>query len=349
TSGLNLVGSGPHGTTISWSAEPAGVINTTTGSVTRPAAGQGNAQVRLTATVSKQGGESKTKEFQMTVISLPSADPEPPVITTYYAISATAGEGGTISPKSASVAAYGSRTFTITPDEGYEIEDVLVDGKSVGVVTSYTFERVSRKHTISAIFKKTEESVAEFPFKDVEESDWFYSSVEYVFDNGLMTGTATDLFSPLLDTSRAMIVTIIHRLEQTPSGSESIFTDVDLGTWYTDAVAWASANGIVEGYGGNLFGPDDSITREQMACILYRYARYAGYDVSLPAQAGLPDVLAGFVDGGNVSPWALEAMQWAVGSGLISGKGNGILEPTGPATRAEAAAILQRFIESNVK
>ncbi|MGI6628558.1 MAG: immunoglobulin-like domain-containing protein [Bacillota bacterium] len=343
TSGLNLVDSGPHDTTISWSAEPAGVINTTTGLVTRPAAGQGNAQVRLTAVVSKEGGQDGTKEFELTIIALPSTGSGGGVAPVYYTISAAAGPGGTISPKSASVASYGSQTFTITPDEGYEIEDVLVDGKSVGVVASYTFERINKKHTISAIFKKIEEPVAESPFKDVEETDWFYNSVKYVFENGLMTGTSTDIFNPLLDTNRAMIVTILHRLEKTPDAPANMFTDVDAGTWYTGAVAWAAANGIVKGYGGGLFGPTDSVTREQLACILYNYARYAGYDVSQSAE------LTGFVDGGSTSAWAVEAMQWAVGSGLIRGKGNGLLDPTGPATRAEVAAILERFIEGNTK
>jgi hypothetical protein len=334
--GLNLVDSGPHDTTIRWSAEPAGVINTTTGLVTRPAAGQGNVQVRLTAVVSKEGGQNGTEEFELTIIAL-SDSGSGGIAPTYYTISATAGPGGTISPESAAVAAHGSQTFTITPDSGYEISDVLVDGKSIGAKTTYTFEKVTGKHTISATFKRI------FPFKDVKETDWFYNSVKYAFENGLMTGTSTDIFNPLVDTSRAMIVTILHRLEQTPDTPANIFTDVDAGTWYTDAVAWAAANGIVKGYGGGLFGPTDSVTREQLACILYNYARYAGYDVSQSAE------LTGFIDGGSTSDWAVEAMQWAVGSGLIRGKGNNLLDPTGPATRAEVAAILERLIEGNAK
>ena len=328
--------SGDSGTTIRWSSNPAGWVNATTGAVTRPSSSQGNKTVTLTATISK-GTVSQTKDFPLTIIALPSTGSGGGVAPVYYTISAAAGPGGTISPESAAVASYGSRTFTITPDSGYEIADVLVDGKSIGVKTTYTFEKVTGKHTISATFKRI------FPFKDVKETDWFYNSVKYAFENSLMTGTSTDIFNPLLDTSRAMIVTILHRLGKTPNAPANIFADVDEGTWYTDAVSWAAANGIVKGYGGGLFGPTDSVTREQLACILYNYARYAGYDVSQSAE------LTGFIDGGSTSDWAVEAMQWAVGSGLIRGKGNNLLDPTGPATRAEVAAILERFIEGNAK
>lgn len=265
-----------------------------------------------------------------------------------YTISVTAGTGGTITPKTFKVKANAAQTFTITPDPGYEIEDVLVDGKSIGAKTSYTFNKVTGEHTISATFKKVEETVEdvpviELPFKDVHENNWFYNSVKYAYEKGLMQGTGLDTFSPFSNTSRAMIVTILHRLEKTPAGLGDIFNDVAEGTWYKDAVAWAAANGIVGGYGGNRFGPNDSITREQMACILYRYAKYAGYDVS---QSGS---LTGFTDGGQTSKWAVAAMEWAVGSGLIQGKDGNILDPAGLATRAEAATILQRFIENNAK
>ncbi|HHX51392.1 MAG TPA: S-layer homology domain-containing protein [Clostridia bacterium] len=263
---------------------------------------------------------------------------------TTYTISVTAGIGGTITPNTIKVRANASQTFTIIPDKGYEIEDVLVDGKSIGVKTSYTFKKVTGKHTIAATFKKMEEVVAEevpvmgLPFKDVHENNWFYNSIKYAYEKGLMQGTGPSTFSPAWDTSRAMIVTILHRLEKTPSGLGKIFTDVAEGTWYTEAVAWGAENHIVEGYGGNLFGPDDSITREQMAAILYRYARYAGYDVSQSS------ALTGFLDAHTTGGWALEAMEWAVGSGLIQGKDGNILDPAGPATRAEVATILQRLI-----
>ncbi len=334
---IHLVDSGAYGTTIGWSAEPAGLVDTDTGSVTRPAAGEPNEEVVLTATISKEGGESRTKEFRLTIVALPSPSIPggDPVIT--HAIVVTAGPGGSINPKTTTVTAGTAITFTVTPDMGYEINDVLVDGASVGARAVYTFESVTKGHSISATFRKM------FPFSDVGETDWFYESVRVVFEQGLMTGTATDSFSPLLGTSRAMIVTILHRLEHTPDASVSLFTDIPSGVWYTDAVAWAAANGIVQGYGDNRFMPEADVTREQIACILFRYAKYAGYDVSLR------DSLTGFADANRISEWAVEAMQWAVGSGLIGGKGDGVLDPIGPAKRAEIAAILQRFIGSNTR
>ena len=170
---------------------------------------------------------------------------------------------------------------------------------------------------------------------------WYYDSVAYVYEQGLMGGTGEGRFSPDLTTSRAMIVTILYRLEGSPavSGGAS-FADVTAGQWYSDGVAWASANGIVTGYSNGSFGPDDTITREQMAAILYRYARYKGYDLS--AQAALD----GYADAAQVSAYAADAMKWAVGSGLITGTSGTTLSPAGSATRAQAAVILARFCQT---
>jgi len=141
-----------------------------------------------------------------------------------------------------------------------------------------------------------------------------------------------------------MIVTILHRLEGEPSSQESTaFLDIPLDAWYADAVAWAAEHGIVVGYSDTAFGPNDPITREQMAAILYRYAQYKGYDVSAQAD------LSKFTDTGKISAYALPALQWANAEGLINGKGNGVLDPRGQATRAEAAAILMRFCEDIAK
>lgn len=346
TARLNLPTAGTHGTIISWSANPAGWVNTITGAVTRPSNSQGNKTVTLTATISKQGGQSRSKEFTLTIVAMasPGTGSGGGSVTTYHTITATAGSGGTITPKTIKVEENGSQTFTITPDKGYEIEDVLVDGKSIGVKTSYTFAKVTGNHTISATFKEVAEVPAlGLPFRDVHESHWFYRSIKYAYEKGLMQGTGPDTFNPLGNTSRAMIVTILHKLEKTPAGLGNIFTDVAEGAWYTEAVNWAAANGIVEGYGNNLFAPDNSVTREQIACILYNYARYAGYNVARSV------TLTDFSDGHTTSKWAIEAMEWAVGSGLINGKGNNILDPAGPATRAEIASILKNFIENIVK
>ena len=332
--GLSLVDSGAYGTTIGWSAEPEGLVDTATGAVTRPAVGEPDKEVVLTATVSKEGGKSSTKAFNLTIIALPTPPPSGGYIPAYL-ITVKAGPGGTITPKTTTILMGASATFNVIPDDGYEVLDVMVDGESVGAVTTYTFDEVTIQHSIAATFGRV------FPFEDVTETDWFHSSVRYVFESNLMTGTAEDEFNPLLATNRAMIVTILHRLEKTPNAPASSFADVLDGTWYTDAVAWAAANGIAEGFGEGLFGPELSVTREQIACFFYRYSQYSGRDVSERAP------LTGFVDGDMTSEWAIEAMQWAVGSGLICGKDGNVLDPTGPATRAELATMLERFIEGS--
>ncbi|MHB9144973.1 MAG: InlB B-repeat-containing protein [Symbiobacteriia bacterium] len=175
------------------------------------------------------------------------------------------------------------------------------------------------------------------PFTDVQDSDWYHSAVAYAFRNNLIAGTGATTFEPNATTTRAMLVTILWRLAGRPAANSASFSDVVDGTWYSAAVAWAKENGIVDGIGGGLFGPNDSITREQMALILYRYASHAGHDVSASGDTSQ------FTDSGKTSAWAADAMKWAVGAGLVSGEGGGILNPTGTATRAQVATILMRF------
>ena len=176
------------------------------------------------------------------------------------------------------------------------------------------------------------------PFTDVPEDAWYKEAVDYVYANGLMSGTSATTFAPSTQLSRAMMVQILYNLEEQPVVTESAaFTDVAANVWYADAVDWAAGEGIVSGYGNGRFGPDDLITREQMALILYGYAQYKGYDVSAGGE------LSSFTDGASTSGWAAEAVRWAVGSGLLSGKGGGVLDPRGTATRAEAASIFMRF------
>ena len=179
-----------------------------------------------------------------------------------------------------------------------------------------------------------------FLFTDVAEEDWFYSAVKYVFDQGMMEGTSETLFTPFGSTTRGTIVTILYRMEGEPEGAASQFPDVPEGQWYAKAVAWAQRSGIVEGYDDGQFHPDTLVTREQLATILRRYAQYKGYDVSAAA------ALDGFSDGGETGAWAEAGVKWAVAAGLLSGKENGSLDPTGTATRAETAAILQRFCQT---
>lgn len=176
------------------------------------------------------------------------------------------------------------------------------------------------------------------PFTDVKQSDWFYSAVLYAYDNGLMNGTGISSFTPHGATTRGMIVTILHRLEGEPAAESSPYTDVAADQYYSNAVAWASANEIVSGYGNGIFGPEDAVTREQMAVILMNYAGYKGYVVSERAD------LSGYSDSGSISPWAADAMARANAAGLIQGDGTR-LAPAEYTERGQAAAILQRFIE----
>lgn len=178
------------------------------------------------------------------------------------------------------------------------------------------------------------------PFTDVKKSDWFYEGVAYVYESGLMGGTGNTTFSPDTATTRGMIVTILHRLEGTPAANSGAFADVAAGQYYTEAVSWASANSIVDGYGNGTFGPNDPITREQMAAILYRYAQYKNVDVSV-----MEDI-SQFSDAAAVSSYAIDAMRWAVENGIISGVGDHTLAPQSGATRAQVATILMRFCES---
>ena len=178
------------------------------------------------------------------------------------------------------------------------------------------------------------------PFTDISEKDWFYGDVMFVYENGLMLGTSKTLFSPHGTAMRGMMATILWRMEGSPvpKGKNS-FTDVEAGKWYADAITWTAENGIFAGYGKDKFGPDDPITREQLAAIFYRYADYKGYDLTVKGD------LDKFKDADKITDYAKTAMQWAVGSGLVNGKSGNLLDPQGTATRAEIAAMLHRFIE----
>lgn len=174
------------------------------------------------------------------------------------------------------------------------------------------------------------------PFIDVREDDWFFSAVRFVAQNGLMNGTGKNTFSPRMATNRGMIVSILYKLSGSEETSQSTFRDVAPGAYYANGVAWAQKNGIIAGYGNGLFGPEDSITREQMATILWKYA-------GSPAAATTS--LDAFQDAGEITAYAKTAMAWACESGIMAGKGNGILDPRGIAARAESAKIIESFLK----
>lgn len=199
---------------------------------------------------------------------------------------------------------------------------------------------IPAEDTVQARFVVGDGSGTGLPFTDVKSGDWFCDSVRYVYENELMSGTGTTTFGPNEKTTRGMIVTILYRLENEPSVSaDSAFSDVEAGQYYANAVAWANQNGIVTGYDDGRFGPNDTITREQMAAILYRYADYKEQDVSAAAD------LSAFTDAGSVSDYAVQAFEWAVSEGLITGSTDTTLSPAGSALRCEVATILMRFLQ----
>lgn len=252
-----------------------------------------------------------------------------------FEITADATEGGMITPKGISEVKYDNDiTYTITPDDGYAIADVVVDGESVGAVSEYTFESVKEAHTITAFF---EELAWENPFGDVDEDDWFYEDIEYAYENGLMIGTSDDSFSPTEIVNRAMLVTVLWRLEGSPVVDSSIdFDDVPENEWYTDAVNWASANGIVNGYGDGAFGATNELTHEQVVAILNRYAVYKKWSENLDGNAS---------DDYANSDWSENNVLWAEENGMFDGIGSDISNLTESADRAELAAYLRRFCE----
>ena len=181
-------------------------------------------------------------------------------------------------------------------------------------------------------------------FTDFEADAWYHEYLDYAVGHNLINGTSATTVEPATPTTRAMIATILYRLEGKPAvSSADPFDDVAEGVWYTDAIAWAAANGIVNGYGDGKFGPNDDITREQLATMLWRYAKYKGYDVSV----GEDTNIISYEDFDQIGKWAVPAMQWAVGAGIIRGRTVSTLVPGEGANRAEAAAMLMRFIENN--
>ena len=256
-----------------------------------------------------------------------------------YNIEADAGRGGDISPDGRVRVRRGeNQTFRITADDGWEIADVEVDGESVGAVERYTFENVRTDHTISVTFRQIvtepeEPEAPALPFTDVSEGDWYHDAVAYCWENGIMDGTSGTAFAPNMLLNRAMMAQVLYNLAGGTASTVAGFPDVAASAWYADAVNWAAANGYVTGYDNGSYGPEDSLTREQLAVILYRYA-------GSPAPAGSLD---GFADAASASAYAVDALRWAVGEGLLTGKDGGRLDPTGTASRAELAQILARF------
>ncbi len=274
-----------------------------------------------------------------------------------YRVNVPAGlKNGTVEVSAARAEAGATVTVYATPKEGYVLESIsavtaagaAVDLTEVGQ-GRYSFVMPAAAVTIEASFVQAADDEPQkpqepesLPFVDVPANMWYYGAVSYAYSRGLMNGVSANGFDPDGVTTRGQIVTILHRLEGEPAAaSAGRFTDVAAGQWYTQAVNWAAEYGIVDGFGDGTFCPEDVITREQLAAILYRYTRFKGVSTSASGS------LAAFADAGSVSPWAVEALTWANGAGLINGKNGNLLDPTGSATRAEVATILMRIGAGN--
>ena len=303
-------------------------------------------------TTVKVTGESSpyTYEFTYTKPSSVSSGGSSSGKTTYKVTTSAVNNGGVnASPSNAEKGAV--ITITLSPDKGYKLDKLTVtdgSGKTVSTVkksdTVYTFTMPASAVKVGVSYVKATETPSKTKFNDVSANDWFASAVDYVTGKGMMNGTADNTFSPKANTTRGMVVTVLYRLENQPSTSAASFTDVASGAYYANAVAWANANGIVSGYGSGKFGPNDKVTREQLAAILYRYAQYKKYDVSV----GEDTNILSYDDAQSISTYAIPAIQWACGAGVVTGKSGSKLDPKGNATRAEVAAMLMRFCE-NVK
>ena len=277
---------------------------------------------------------------------------EPPYTGKYsYEVSTSVGDHGSLTVDR--YATEGEKvTITVTPDEAYLLDDLVVTagGKDVELVDNgdgtYTFTMPSADVKITATFAKDpdwtepEEPATDVSdiFLDVAPNAWYKDAVQYAYDSGLMTGVSANEFAPEATTTRAMIVSMLARLEGVESAESAGFTDVAANDWYATAVNWAAASGITSGTGDGNFSPNTAITREQLAAILMNYAQYKGQDVSARA------TLDTYSDAAAISSWANDVMSWAVAEGLLTGVTADTLQPQGAATRAQVAAILQRFL-----
>lgn len=266
-----------------------------------------------------------------------------------YEITVESGNHGKVIVDQTSASADATITLTAAPDEGYRLANLTVTddaGKAVALDDkgngTYTFVMPASNVTVKATFELI---ISHMPFVDVPSGAWYEDAVYYVYTNDLMIGTSDTTFSPNATTTRGMIATILWKLEGCPEAdSEAVFDDVSLDSWYGQAVQWAASEGVVAGYGNDKFGPNDPITREQMVTMLYNYAQYKGYDVSI----GESTNILSYTDFEELSEYAIPAMQWTVGAGIISGTSDRTLSPQGNAIRAQVAVILMHFCENVV-
>ena len=282
-------------------------------------------------------------------------------ITTYTISIPADVDGGTVKVSPTRASSGTTVTITVTPDESYALDKLTVTdaaGRELKLTDKgdgkYSFTMPGSKVIVEAIFAAISPDYAAcdggadcplWDFTDLNVNAWYHDGVHFCIDEGLMEGYGNGLFGPNDTLSRAQLCQIIYNMEGQPATSgSSVFADVADGAWYADAVTWAAENGIVGGYGNGKYGPDDPITREQLAAILWRYAKYKGYDVSV----GEDTNILSYTDVADLSEYAIPAMQWACGAGVIEGVTDSTLVPQGDATRAQAAVMLMRFCEEYV-
>ena len=297
-------------------------------------------------TLTAASGYNLTKNDNVYTVSRQHSGSSSSGTTTSYNVNVNAATNGTVAADKKTASKGTTVTVTASPSKGYVVDAVKVvdkDGKDVAVTEKdgkYVFTMPASAVTVTGSFKAETPAPVALPFTDVKSGNWFYDAVKYAYAQGLMTGTSATTFAPNGTMNRAMIVTVLYRLEKSPAVTgASKFTDVPAGQWYSDAVAWAAANKIVNGYDETTFGPMNAVTREQMAAILFRYEQVKGLE-----NVTLEENLNRFPDQNKISAYAIPALQWAVGQKIINGNADGTLDPTGTATRAQVAQIFTNLL-----
>lgn len=260
----------------------------------------------------------------------------------FYGVTISAAEGGTVTSNLTNTKEGSTVILTATPDSGYALSGITVKnaaGEEIALKENadgtYSFTMPAQAVTVAATFANA--NALKMAFTDVADGAWYYDAVKYVYENGIMSGTSDTIFNPNGKLTRAMLAQILYNHAGKPEAAASKYSDVAAGTWYSAAVGWAAEKGIVTGYSDGTFKPNDSVTREQLAAMLYRYA-------GSPAATGSLD---SFTDASSASVYAQDALKWAVSSGIISGNGSATtLDPKGTASRAQVAVMLMRYLES---
>ena len=330
---------------VTWSSNQPNVatVDKITGKVT--AVGVGTATITVTTE-----DENKMAQCTITIKEIESKTGDlggdSTATTEIYEIEVMNTGMGKITPQTTKITKGENITFTIRPNEGYEIKDVLVDGKSVGKKSVYIFSKVDSNHSITAEYMKqnnnlTDEKIGlekwNNPFKDVEKKDWYYNAVEYAVENKLFNGMTKTEFGPNISMTRGMLVTVLYRMNGTNEMGSSMFSDVANNLYYTNAIAWASKNEIVKGIGNKQFAPDRSITREELATIIVRYIQKFGIEVEGNT------VTQAYTDENEIASYAKENVKIMQEKGLMTGKNNNQFDPKGQATRAEVATLMMRL------